>query len=266
MNALVVAVSPLTRSGRFAMIDRTPSFALEPLKRSLDVRTADVVTAKLEQLITTGLLPGNTPLPAERELMAQFNASRTVIREAISALSNRGLLECRPRCRPIVRQPGYDTVLSAVEHVVHNLLADAEGVKNLYETRAFFERGLVREAAKSANKDDILKLKNALANNKQTIPDSKSFYETDVAFHGVLYGIPKNPVFSTIHMGFTSWLAPHWEVMPRSVERNEGNYKAHEAIYLAILERDADAAEQALAYHLNMAWQIVQGTFKAQTA
>lgn len=224
-------------------------------------RAADVIIQSLEAQIMSGSLLNNAPLPAERELMQQYGASRTVVREAITALSNRGLIESRPRYRPVVKKPDYETALHAVGGIVRHLLNDAGGVENLYNSRVFIERALVREAAISATKEDIQNLKEALAANKAAINDSESFYKTDTAFHGVLYHIPKNPIFPAIQEGYTSWLAPHWSRMLRSPERNEKNYLAHEAIMHRILDRDPQAAEDALMAHLNAAWDYVRVTF-----
>lgn len=225
-------------------------------------RAADMVIAALEARIASGELPDKHPLPAERELMEEFGASRTVIREAISALSNRGLVESKPRFRPIVRKPDYETVLHATGDIIRHLLTDSNGVRNLYDSRLFIERALVREAATAAQKSDIAQLRQALKDNEKAIPDSVDFYRTDTLFHGVLYQIPKNPIFPAIHQGYTSWLAPHWEKMLRSPERNKVNYRAHKAILDAIVDRDPDAADEALTNHLKAAWEYVSVTFE----
>ena len=193
--------------------------------------------------------------------MKRFNASRTVIREAIATLSNRGFLESKPRFRPIVRVPDYSVALNSLGEVIAPLLAKPDGVKNLYETRIFLERALVREAAVSARRDDIQSLRVALQANREAIEDSPRFYATDMAFHGVLYRIPDNPIFPVMHQGFVSWLSPQWEKMPRSPERNLVNFRSHEAIFYAIVERDPDVAEEALQIHLKAAWQYVRVTF-----
>ena len=224
-------------------------------------RAADVIVGRIEQKIVSGEFPDRTPLPAERDLMAEFGASRTVVREAVTALANRGLVENRPRFRPVVRKPGYDAALTAVGGIVKHLLSEQGGVVNLYESRIFLERALVREAAVNARKDDIQALKAALSANKEAIADSERFYQTDVAFHGVLYSIPQNPIFPAIHSAYSAWLAPHWVKMSRSVERNETNYRNHKAILDAILERDPDGGEQALLNHLKTAWEDVRVTF-----
>jgi GntR family transcriptional regulator, sialic acid-inducible nan operon repressor len=224
-------------------------------------RAADSVVAALEAQIVSGKLENRAPLPAERDLMEQFGTSRTVIREAISKLSSLGLVETRPRFRPVVRKPDYATVLHACGSVVQHLLTDRKGIKNLYDSRVFIERALVRDAALSAQKEDITDLKAALEDNRKAIPDSHEFYRTDVAFHGVLYRIPRNPIFPAIHEGYTSWLSPQWDQMLRSPERNEVNYIAHKAILEAILERDPAVAEEALTNHLKAAWEFVRVTF-----
>lgn len=224
-------------------------------------RAADVVVRALEQRIAAGDLADGLPLPPERDLIQTFGVSRTVVREAVATLASRGLVESRPRFRPVVRRPGIAAALAAANGVVGHLLAQTGGVKNLYDTRIFLEAGLVRQAALSARKEDIEALKQALDANEAAIPDSDAFYRTDVAFHAVLYDIPKNPVFPALHTAFTGWLAPHWVKMPRSPERNRVNFLRHSDIYHAIRDRDPDAAEAALNAHLNAAWEYVRGTF-----
>ena len=233
--------------------------AAKPLENG---RAADLIIGQLEEQILSGALPDRSPLPAERDLMSLFGASRTVVREAITALSNRGLIEARPRFRPLVRKPGYDSAIGAVGGIVRHLLGESGGVRNLYDSRVFIERALVREAALNAHRDDIRDLREALRANEEAIPDSNRFYATDVAFHGVLYRIPRNPIFPAIHDAYTSWLAPHWERMLRSPERNSVNYASHRAIFDAIVDRDADGAEAALLSHLRAAWEYVRVTFE----
>lgn len=224
-------------------------------------RAADAVVRKIELRISSGELADGAFLPAERELMLEYGISRTVVREAVARLASRGLLEARHRFRPIVRRPGYDAALSAIGGVVSHLLGENNGIKNLYDVRVFVEAALVRNAALHARKEDISALRLALAANEQAISDSQSFYATDVAFHAVLYDIPRNPVFPSLHKAFTSWLAPHWQRMLRSPERNRVNYLAHRAIFDGIVDRDPEAAERALQSHLGAAWEYVRGTF-----
>ncbi|MFY0618986.1 FCD domain-containing protein [Shimia sp.] len=224
-------------------------------------RASDLVADQLAARIQSGDLVDGQPLPSERSLIEEFGISRTVVREAVLALSNRGLVEARPRYRPVVRKPGIDAAFTAVESIVEHLLHEPGGVKNLFDTRIIIEAALVRQAAESADKDDIVALRTALAINKEAIHNSEEFYQTDIAFHNVIYQISNNPVLPAIHKAYTSWLAPQWSQMPRLPDRNQANFEAHQAIFDAILARDADAAEAALRNHLNAAWDQVVKTF-----
>jgi len=226
-------------------------------------RAADAMVADIEARIVAGTLTDGDNLPVERDLMAEYGVSRTVVREAIARLASRGLIETRPRFRPVIRRPGYDAALSAVGGVVGHLLDQRGGVKNLYDMRVFIEAGLVRYAALHARKDDIAALRQALSANEAAMHDSHQFYATDVGFHAVLYQIPGNPVLPAIHKAFTAWLAPHWAQMLRSPERNRVNFLSHRDICTAIIERDPDAGERALNTHLASAWEFVRGTFEA---
>lgn len=241
------------------MDTKTPSNAVKADRK--EYRAADAIIEQLEQQIISGALPNGSTLPAERDLMRQYLASRTVVREAITALSSRGLIENRPRFRPVVRKPDFQNMLNAIDSSMKHLLSQNAGVKNLYESRIFVERMLVRDAATSARKSDVENLTIALSNNKKAIKNSPEFYATDMAFHAVLYRIPDNPIFPALHNSYTTWLEPIWMKMPRSTERNLMNYLSHEAIYDAILARDPNNAEAALVRHLNAAWEYVRVTF-----
>lgn len=230
------------------------------------LRAADELVQQLSAQISSGEIEPGARLPAERELMSRFGTSRTVVREAIARLEGLGFVENRPRFRPVVRAPGYDAAVSALGGVVTHLLGQPGGVKTLYDVRIFLEAALVRHAALNARKDDIAALRSALAANEAEIGDSERFYATDVAFHAVLYAVPRNPVFPGVHKAFTGWLARHWKRMPRSPERNRINFLSHKAIFDAIVERDPEAAEAALRSHLNAAWEYVRGTFETSGA
>ena len=223
-------------------------------------RAADVVVAKLEERIFAGVLRDGQMLPAERELMEEFRISRTVAREAVKILGSKGLVEALPRHRPVVKRPDYNTVLGVMGGLVEHLIGQPGGVKQIFDIRIFVEAGLVRMAALHAQKSDIANLREALQRNKECIEDSDDFYDSDVAFHAVLYTIPRNPLFVAIHKSFKDWLDWHWRQMPRLPKRNARNFEAHNAIFQAVLNRDPDEAEASLRRHLDDAWTQVSNT------
>ncbi len=229
-------------------------------------RAADIIVETIEGQILSGILTDGAALPAERDLMSEYSVSRTVVREAIRILSQRGMIEARPRHRPVVRMPGFDTAFDSIGTIVTHLLGQQGGVKNLFETRILLEAGLARSAALSASKDDLTAMKAALDRNGAAIDDDDLFFQTDIAFHKCLFDVSGNPVLLAAHGAFTTWLSPHWSQMPASTERNAQNFAAHEALFEAILMRDADTAETALRGHLNEAWDQVHNTFEQESA
>lgn len=66
---------------------------------------AEIVARSLRRQIIEGVLPVGVPLPSERALAEQHSVSRTVIRDAVGALAQEGLLLQSDRCRPVVAAP-----------------------------------------------------------------------------------------------------------------------------------------------------------------
>jgi DNA-binding FadR family transcriptional regulator len=221
----------------------------------------DRVVAAFQEKIVSGELANGSSFPAERSIVDSMGVSRPVAREAIKILAGRGLLEIVPRHRPIVRSPDAESIIGALSGLVGHLIGRSGGTRQIFEIRIFVEAGLARQAATSATRDDITRLRTALEANGQATADSAKFYATDQEFHAALYSISGNPIFPAIHQAFNDWLAPKWDMMPRLPDRNLKNYKAHKAIVEAILDRDPDKAEAALRTHLDDAWQQVSNVF-----
>lgn len=233
---------------------------------SLDVnaseRAADKLFRHFVEQIRSGVLCEGETLPPEREIVETHGVSRTVVRETVQALANRGLVEARPRYRPVVRRPDFDVAFDTVDTIVRELLSTSEGVKNLFDTRILIETSLVRQAAISASSSDIARLKEALEANAAALNDNELFFRTDMDFHGVLFEIANNPLLTSVHRAYASWLSPHWQRMTRNAAHNEKNLKSHTAVCDAIFENDADAAETAMRDHLDYAWTQLLATFE----
>lgn len=231
------------------------------VKSAIKGRISDYLVNQLEARILSNNIKDGETLPSERELMNQYDVSRTVVREAIATLSSKGLIITKPRFRPIARKPNIDSALNSLSGIVSHLLIQSDGVKNLFDTRIMIEAMLVREAAIHANKDDIKALRDALEANYKAINNSDDFFATDVLFHSILYAIPNNPILPSLQKAFVSWLSNHWKKMEIASRRNELNYNHHKNIFEAILNRDPDEAENALRKHLVNGWKDIEKTF-----
>ena len=82
-------------------------------------KVSDAIVSQIEQLILEGVLKPGERLPPERELAQQLNVSRPSLREAMTTLKSRGLLQSR--------RGGGHYVMDAVSytHLAHELTAYA---------------------------------------------------------------------------------------------------------------------------------------------
>ncbi len=224
-------------------------------------RRSDFLADDLASRIAANEIREGERLPSERELMEQYGVSRTGVREAIAALANRGLIVTRPGYRPVVGRPDVERTIRMIGDIVGHLLTDEAGVRNLFETRIFLECALARAAAEQAARQDLADLRAALDRNEAAIGHRAECYASDMAFHAVLYRVPRNPIYPVIHRAYTEWLYRHWLAQPASPEIDRVNFASHAALFEAIAARDGDAAATAMRRHLEFAWDLVRSTF-----
>ena len=72
----------------------------------------------LQTILQRGLRPGDQ-LPSERELGEQYGVSRTVIREAVRALTTRGLVDARAGRGLTVAQVDAEAVSTSMRLYLH---------------------------------------------------------------------------------------------------------------------------------------------------
>ena len=100
----------------------------EVVRVSLDLaavvvpKASDVLAARLRELILSSGLAEGTPLPTERELVAQSGLSRTSVREALRVLETEGLVLTRAGRNggSQVRRPGRESISRSFELFVRS--------------------------------------------------------------------------------------------------------------------------------------------------
>ncbi|MBL4916733.1 FCD domain-containing protein [Szabonella alba] len=206
---------------------------------------------KIEEWIRTGHLKVGDRLPAERELAEMLGIGRTSVREALFALSKKGVLELRNGGRAVVTEPDATVILGEFSGVVANLLRDREGLRNFQDAREFWESAIVRRAAMMARASDIADLERHLAENKRALADVDAFARSDVAFHNRVAAICGNPLFDALNATLAEWLTEQRLTSLRQAGSAARAYASHAQIFEAIRARDPAAAEQAMREHLS---------------
>jgi DNA-binding FadR family transcriptional regulator len=214
-------------------------------------KLSDEVFARLKQLIENGELKAGDDMPSERELMERFGVGRPAIREAMQALAGKGLVEISHGERAKVLEVTAESIFRQVDLPAKLMLSgSSDSLEHLKSARIFFERGMVREAAAKATRQDIAELRALLDRQSQNIGDSELFIDADMAFHRKIAQISGNPIFAAVSGAMLGWLKSYHTEMLIWTGRENFTLAEHEEIIRAIEKGDADLAEKAMIKHL----------------
>jgi GntR family transcriptional regulator, sialic acid-inducible nan operon repressor len=236
---------------------------MDQLRRSKDVVTArtdtivrrklsDEVFDRLRLMVTSGELTPGDMMPSERELMDRFRVGRPAIREAMQALNNMGLITITHGERARVRQLTARSLFEQVDATAQILLSTSpSSLDHLKNARRFFERGMVREAALKATKDDVARLRQTLERQRQNLGNAVSFINEDMRFHTQIAAISGNAIFEAVSEAMLSWLKEyHTELLIWS-GKEKFTLSEHEEIIDRIESGDPDGAEATMTKHLD---------------
>jgi DNA-binding FadR family transcriptional regulator len=196
----------------------------------------------IQELIASGEYRPGSRLPPERELAEQFGMSRPTIREAIIALEAKGLVSVKTGSGVYIleqdeRSTGFGYTVSAFE---------------LVEARVIIEGEAAALAAEMITSEELEQMREAVE-QMATEPGSSSV--ADQRFHLILSGATKNRVFSSMIKQL--WDAQenleHIHQAHQSVCMNDHQRRIdeHQAIYDALVQRDANAARYAMRKHFS---------------
>lgn len=217
-----------------------------PLRR----KRYEEIVDHLQLMIFANELRVGDQLPSERDLMQRFSVGRSSVREALFTLNRMGLISVSTGAPARVVRPDIRTLLTDLTGAVRHLMVTPQGIRQLQAARMLLEVGLAREAARDATPDDIDRLEQALAANRQAIDDLEEFQRTDFQFHHTIAAITGSPIFASLLEFFAEWLAEQRAGSVKSGAKPEPVFREHEAIFLAIADKDPVAAQDAMERHL----------------
>lgn len=146
------------------------------------------VVSNIASQILAGNIPPDSKLPTEQELCQQYDVSRTVVRDALRILTNKGLIKSRPRSGTVVKSMENWNFLDP-ELIVwaQEVGKDTGFFEVLFEARQTVEPRIASLAAQKATAEDINKIEIAYAKMvaafQQDEPDTEAFIASDIEFH-----------------------------------------------------------------------------------
>ncbi len=211
-------------------------------------RLYEQIVDQVEKSILGGELKPGDKLPAERELAEQFNVSRTAIREAVKTLTQKGLVEVQPGRGTFVTNSTSLVVRRSIGLMVK--IESARSTLDLVEVREILEPEIAAMAASRANEEDLAALKKAVALMDAAKDDPDTFIDGDMDFHLALAEGSQNVLILVLIDTLVDLLQDQRKrisLVPGGITRAQEH---HQAVLQAVLNRDPDAAREAMRVHL----------------
>jgi DNA-binding FadR family transcriptional regulator len=205
----------------------------------------------LQARIEAGEFAQVRKLPSEGELVATYGVSRTVVREAISQLRARGLVETRRGIGTFARDP--NAAAFAVPRIDRGTLAE---VVALLELRISLETEAAALAAKRASEGQLQRLGAILESMHTAERDGSDAVDADFEFHLAVAEATRNHYFPDLMRHLGRSIIPRTRIdSPAVAQLDRAEYlrtvnREHQDIFRAIARGDPDAARAAMRTHL----------------
>ena len=241
---------------------RTPpsvSLVLDGTRSQRPARLASIVLEELAHQIIGGTLPQGSVLPTEPTLGEQFGFSRTVIREGLKQLEERGLVRVEQgRGTTVQQRDSWNLLDPAVIRIAleyDHYDREMSLLDDLITVRRVLEEEMARVAATRLTDDELATLAENIERMEATYDDYDRFRALDNAFHAIVMKASGNQVGLTI----VRTIHTHGGVRPplasaASRAALKRTVAAHRAIYDALAARDGEAAGELISKHINSAW------------
>jgi DNA-binding FadR family transcriptional regulator len=219
---------------------------------------ASAVAAELVVRIVRGTHAPGSPLPTEPVLCQTFSVSRTVVREAVKMLQEKGLVLVRQGSGTTVTPPVTWNMLDEVVLAATVAQDDGLGIlDDLVVTRRLLESDMANVAARSATPDVIEQLGALVARMDELVDDHVTYADHDRAFHDLIMQTSDNRIARAVVRSLESRVINTARYMGQPgrdlcIASNRG----HRKIYERIAAHDPDGAAEAMFTHITEAWLV----------
>jgi GntR family transcriptional repressor for pyruvate dehydrogenase complex len=206
------------------------------------------IAEQLENLILSKELKIGEKLPGEIELAEKFGSSRNILREAMTTLKERGLIEVKSGNGAFVAQPNPLTFEKMVDRYV---TLDSIPVYEIFEVRMALEVRSCGLAAENADEEGIETLRELFKKMEKCCGDGEFWAEYDFEFHMQIAAMTKTSLMQIFLRPLISIVFKIADREPRlPLHARQGGLEAHRKILKMIETRDRKGAEQTMVEHL----------------
>ncbi|MDO4549321.1 MAG: GntR family transcriptional regulator, partial [Clostridia bacterium] len=152
------------------------------------------VADRLEGLILADYTSGER-LPSEQALAEQTGVSRTIIREAMKLLKERGLIDSKTGSGAFVTKPEAQNISNVMARIIQIEKIDPDSI---YEIREVLECAAVRLAVRRATEEDISEMTKTLDALRDRGLDAQTRRNLDFHFHYLIARASRNPLLAIL--------------------------------------------------------------------
>lgn len=194
---------------------------------------AEEVRQRLADDIVDGKLFPGMALD-ETEIAASYGVSRTPLREAIRDLAAMGLVETRPHRSAIVTRPS------------------SNHLRQMFQVMAELEALCASLSATNMTLNERRELEAIHAGLAQVLKqdDPSQYHVLNEKFHAAIYAGSRNAYLVEITLATRRRLSPFRRAQFLTAGRLARSYSEHDAILVAILQGNREAASSAMRAHI----------------
>ncbi|HZK67905.1 MAG TPA: FadR/GntR family transcriptional regulator [Chloroflexota bacterium] len=211
----------------------------------------DSIVDEIVDRIASGELKDGDMLASQDELARSLGVSRASLREAPNRLNLLGLVESRHGSGTFVKTARPQHFMSSLSSL---LVMDRSSVAELLEARLQVESAVAFRAARAATAEEIQQMGTLIEQMKRdyTAGQAESLVDRDACFHLLVSESSRNrvlmKVLEIIREILPGFIRKFLESYPDAVLTNIG---FHEAIYLAVKNREPEEARRRMEEHIN---------------
>lgn len=212
-------------------------------RRRLSEHVGDQLQA---EIIGAGLAPGDR-MPTEAELAERFDVSRTVVREAVRLLVQRGLVDVRPGRGMVVGEFNGQSMVDQ-----YDLMLQISGgtFAQLMDMRMVLEVEIAALAANARTDQDVEAMQQAIDLASAHCDDREICLGADLAFHRAVAQASSNPFFTLVIRPVNDFLRRAYAQAFGYLANQKYTIEEHQAICDAIAAHDPEGARGATQRHL----------------
>jgi DNA-binding FadR family transcriptional regulator len=212
---------------------------------------AKALTAELVERIVRNVYPSGTPLPPEPILCETFSVSRTVVREAVKILQEKGLVQVRQGAGTAVTPSSQWDMLD--ELVLMATIAEDDSLAILDDvvvTRRLLESDMANVAARTADPEAVERLGAMVDRMDELVGDHITYQQHDRLFHDAIMQASGNRIARSVVRALESQVV--------NTERSlcVASNRGHRRIYERIAAKDPQGAAEAMFTHITEAWIV----------